>query len=127
MYHKIRLKHMSQARCSGSDYGGKRGSGEKSQRKKGWKGRRTSKKKGMTAKKRKGKKKHDTNEGNAEAERTDNTRQHGSSASRRELTTGQRPPQGASAAPRRGRSARWHNPTNNQPTTNKFVCNNWNP
>ena len=43
-----------------------------------------------------------------------NTRLHGSSASRRELTTVQRPPQGASAAPRRGRSARWHNPTNNQ-------------
>ena len=30
----------------------------------------------------------------------------------------QRPPQGASAAPRRGRSARWHNPTNNQQPTN---------
>ena len=26
----------------------------------------------------------------------------------------QRPPQGASAAPRRARLARWHNPTNNQ-------------
>ena len=30
------------------------------------------------------------------------------------LTTVRKPPQGASAAPRRGRSARWHN----QPTTN---------
>ena len=32
------------------------------------------------------------------------------------LTTAQKPPQGASGAPRRGRSTRWHNPTNNQPT-----------
>ena len=48
--------------------------------------------------------------------RSTNTRLHGSSASGRELTTVQRPTKGASAAPRRGRSARCHNPTNNQPT-----------
>ena len=33
------------------------------------------------------------------------------------LTTAQKPPQGASGAPRRGRSARWRYPTNNQPAS----------
>ena len=34
-----------------------------------------------------------------------------------ELTTAQKPPQGASGATRRGRSARWRYPTNNQPAS----------
>ena len=36
------------------------------------------------------------------------------------LTTVRKPPQGVSARTRRGRPARWHNPTNNQPG-HKFV------
>ena len=48
-----------------------------------------------------------------------NTRQHGREQVRGGLTTVRKPPQGASAAPRRGRSARWRNPNNNQPTNKK--------
>ena len=46
-----------------------------------------------------------------------NIRQRGREPSEKvKLTTAQEPPQGASGAPCRGRSARSHNPTNNQPT-----------
>ena len=44
----------------------------------------------------------------------ENTRRHGREQVRGGLTTVRKLPQGASARTRRGRSARWHNPTNKE-------------